>query len=299
MQYHKAAGGVTHGGGGVGHGGQGLSHRQGLGSGHMYGSAENSNGTNNTSGSDDERYDKILSRAREYANGGMDGTGLISSQHQMPDRTVNVGNNNNNNNNNSNNNSPTQPSSTSSSYKTSHEDRRSRADVYRTTDTGVAATSDSHSSGSGSGSSESPGYAIYEEDGGVLMSGSQEDQRKYGVPLPVLPTLNRSNNTNTPPDPLKSRHTVRNSNEQENDETGVKHSSGIDNNVTIHAMLKDMHRHTFRDDTLIDDFDELEKLLITSQEIDDNDNAADVSTGSLPITGTGNSSDEIARLRGK
>jgi hypothetical protein len=168
--------------------------------------------------------------------------------------------------------------------------------VYHTTDTGVAATSDSHSSGNGS-SIESPGYAIYEEDGGVLMSGSQEDQRKYGVPLPVLPTLNRSSNTtNTPPDPLKSRHAiVRNPNEQENDNNNgdrPPHTSVLDNNVTIHAMLKDMHRHdTFRDDTLIDDFDELEKLLITSQEIDDND--------SLPTIGTGNSSDEIARLRGK
>ena len=303
MHYHKA--GATTGGGGVG-----LGHRQGQGHAHVYGSPENSSGKSNTSGSEEERYDKILSRAKEYANGGIEGTGLVPSQQQQQqqshDRPVTVGNNNNNNNNNnssnsnnsSNNSSPTQPTSTNRSYKSGHDDRRNRTDVYHSSDTSAAATTATASHGSGNGSGGSPGYAIYGDDGGVVISGSQDDQRLYGVPLPVLPTLNRSNTNTPPPDPLKSRTSVRTTNEQENNDTGVRHAPIIDSNVTIHAMLKDMHRHSFRDDTLIGDFDELEKLLITSQEIDDNDNA-NVSSGSLPTIGIGNSADEIARLRGK
>lgn len=139
---------------------------------------------------------------------------------------------------------------------------------------------------------ESPvAYTRYEDEGESCIEdvGLQEvGQRKYHVPVPHLPVLNRSKDS---PDPGRRGSNPNRLNHQEQPGTAPR-AKGTDM-VDIDPMgaeLMNIHR-SFGDLEGLGDFEELEKLLITSQDADVAANGAAASA-----SGAGGA-DEIARLR--
>jgi hypothetical protein len=137
-------------------------------------------------------------------------------------------------------------------------------------------------------------YTGYDEDEGescaLAMGLDEGGQRKYQVPLPHLPILNRSKES---PDQSRRRTTSQLQRESLSG-TGTSTvagagAGGFKDVDPMSAELLYMHR-AFGDLEGLGDFDELEKLLISSQD-------ADATASGVSAGAGGGGADEIARLR--